>query len=144
MRRLTVVGRVLAANGEARAAYATMARDRRVPWPHAVERGGLGAVRWPAAAGRAQGAGDAGLSGERGVAGNGDGRVSRRIGPVAAICHGVLLAARSKVADGSRSVLHGRRTTALTWALERTAARVGRIARFWDPWVLPDLWRWGR
>lgn len=32
--------------------------------------------------------------------------------PVGAICHGVLLAARSKAGDG-RSVLHGRRTTAL-------------------------------
>jgi putative intracellular protease/amidase len=52
--------------------------------------------------------------------------------PVAAICHGVLLAARSRGADG-HSVLFGRRTTALTWALERAAWRVGRIVRFWDP-----------
>ena len=37
--------------------------------------------------------------------------------PVAAICHGVLLAARSKRPDG-RSVLHGRKTTALTKTLE--------------------------
>ena len=53
--------------------------------------------------------------------------------PVAAICHGVLLAARSRSADGSRSVLFGRRTTALTWALERKGWQVGRIVRFWDP-----------
>jgi putative intracellular protease/amidase len=53
--------------------------------------------------------------------------------PVAAICHGVLLAARSRAVDSSRSVLFGRRTTALTWALERKAAQVGRIVRFWDP-----------
>jgi putative intracellular protease/amidase len=52
--------------------------------------------------------------------------------PVAAICHGVLLAARSRAADG-RSVLSGRRTTALTWALERAGWQVGRIVRFWDP-----------
>jgi putative intracellular protease/amidase len=52
--------------------------------------------------------------------------------PVAAVCHGVLLAARSRAADG-RSVLYGRRTTALTWAFERKAAMVGRIVRFWDP-----------
>ena len=32
-----------------------------------------------------------------------------------------------------RSVLFGRKTTALTWALERKAALTGRIARFWDP-----------
>jgi hypothetical protein len=30
-------------------------------------------------------------------------------------------------------VLHGRRTTALTWQLERTAWRIGRRTRFWDP-----------
>ncbi|MGM9479679.1 type 1 glutamine amidotransferase domain-containing protein [Roseateles sp. NT4] len=40
--------------------------------------------------------------------------------PVAAICHGVLLAARSKRADG-KSVLHGRRTTGLTKQQEMTA-----------------------
>jgi putative intracellular protease/amidase len=52
--------------------------------------------------------------------------------PVAAICHGVLLAARSRNAGG-KSVLHGRKTVALTWAMERAAESVGRIARFWDP-----------
>jgi len=40
--------------------------------------------------------------------------------PVAAVCHGVLLAARSKRADG-KSVLHGRRTTGLTQQQEMTA-----------------------
>ena len=52
--------------------------------------------------------------------------------PVAAICHGVVLAARSHGADG-RSVLHGRRTTALTWALEKSAWSLTRFTRFWDP-----------
>jgi putative intracellular protease/amidase len=52
--------------------------------------------------------------------------------PVAAICHGVLLVARSKGADG-RSVLYGRRTTGLTWALEKSAWSLTRITRFWDP-----------
>ncbi|MGB7166363.1 MAG: thiJ/pfpI-family protein, partial [Mycobacterium sp.] len=28
---------------------------------------------------------------------------------------------------------YGHRTTALTWALERTAWRLSRITRFWDP-----------
>jgi putative intracellular protease/amidase len=36
--------------------------------------------------------------------------------PVAAICHGVLLAARGISTRTGRSVLHGYRTTALTWA----------------------------
>jgi len=53
--------------------------------------------------------------------------------PVAAICHGVVLAARSRSAAGGASVLHGRKTTALTWSLERAAWRLGRIGRFWDP-----------
>src|ERR1700693_5604070 len=53
--------------------------------------------------------------------------------PVGAICHGVVLAARSLVPSTGRSALYGRRTTALTWALERLSWRVGRIARFWDP-----------
>jgi putative intracellular protease/amidase len=40
--------------------------------------------------------------------------------PVGAICHGVLVAARSRGMDG-RSVLYGRRTTALTKWMELTA-----------------------
>jgi len=47
--------------------------------------------------------------------------------PVGAICHGVLLAARSRAADG-RSVLFGKKTTALTKQLELTA------------WALTFLW----
>lgn len=53
--------------------------------------------------------------------------------PVAAICHGVLLAARSVSPITGRSVLHGRHTTALTWALEEKAWATARITRFWDP-----------
>ncbi len=51
--------------------------------------------------------------------------------PVAAICHGVLLAARSQRTDGL-SVLHGRKTTALTWKQERTASALAHLGRFWD------------
>jgi putative intracellular protease/amidase len=53
--------------------------------------------------------------------------------PVAAICHGVLLAARSISTRTGRSVLFGYRTTALTWALENRAWSLARIMRFWDP-----------
>lgn len=53
--------------------------------------------------------------------------------PVAAICHGVLLAARSRSKRTGRSVLSGYQTTALTWAFENSAWSVGRITRFWDP-----------
>lgn len=51
---------------------------------------------------------------------------------VAAICHGVLLAARSVDPETGRSALYGRRTTALTWAMERLAWRLTRVTRFWD------------
>ena len=53
--------------------------------------------------------------------------------PVGAICHGVLLAARSIQPETGRSVLYGRRTTALTWELERSAWSLARVVRFWDP-----------
>lgn len=54
--------------------------------------------------------------------------------PVAAVCHGVVLAARSVSKVTGKSVLHGRKTTALTWQLEKSAWNLGRFfARFWDP-----------
>jgi putative intracellular protease/amidase len=53
--------------------------------------------------------------------------------PVAAICHGVLLAARSIDPKTGRSVLHGRKTTSLTWRQERLASLIGGIVRFWEP-----------
>ncbi len=46
--------------------------------------------------------------------------------PIAAICHGALVAARAKRADG-RSVLHGLRTTCLPKYMERSAY----LATFW-------------
>ncbi len=45
--------------------------------------------------------------------------------PLGAICHGVVLAARSK--DGDRSALFGRRTTALTESMELSAWRMTRL-----------------
>ena len=48
--------------------------------------------------------------------------------PVAAVCHGVLLLARSIDPATGKSVLHGRKTTALTKSLELTA------------WTLTRLW----
>jgi putative intracellular protease/amidase len=52
--------------------------------------------------------------------------------PVAAICHGVVLAARSISPRSGKSVLHGCRSTALTWPLERAAWRLSRCTRWWD------------
>lgn len=54
--------------------------------------------------------------------------------PVGAICHGVVLAARATSPSTGQSVLHGRKTTALTWSQERAAWLLTRyFARFWDP-----------
>jgi putative intracellular protease/amidase len=54
--------------------------------------------------------------------------------PVAAVCHGVVLAARSISKNTGKSVLHGRKTTALTWKLENSGWALTRyFARFWDP-----------
>jgi putative intracellular protease/amidase len=53
--------------------------------------------------------------------------------PVAAICHGVVLAARSVSPRTGKSVLYGRKTTALTWNLERSAWHLSRyVGRWWD------------
>ncbi|XDD52086.1 type 1 glutamine amidotransferase domain-containing protein [Leptospira sp. WS92.C1] len=48
--------------------------------------------------------------------------------PLGAICHGVVLAARSKHPDTDRSILHGKRTTALLKSQEMAA------------WNLTKLW----
>jgi putative intracellular protease/amidase len=53
--------------------------------------------------------------------------------PVGAVCHGVVLAARATSKKTGRSALHGRKTTGLTWSLERKGWSVGRVFRFWDP-----------
>ncbi len=53
--------------------------------------------------------------------------------PVGAICHGVVVAARATSPRTGRSVLHGLRTTSLTWAQERLATRIACVTRFWDP-----------
>ena len=50
------------------------------------------------------------------------------------MCHGVVLAARAISPRSGRSVLHGKKTTALTWKLERSAWLLSVFwARFWDP-----------
>lgn len=63
--------------------------------------------------------------------------------PLAAICHGVLVLARAKDADG-RSVLHAKRTTCLPKYLERsafflTAWRRGRYYRTYPAYVEAEV-----
>ncbi len=66
--------------------------------------------------------------------------------PTGAICHGVLVLARTKDASGAngKSVLHGRRTTCLPKYMERTAYaitawKLGRYYRTYDAYVEDEV-----
>jgi putative intracellular protease/amidase len=131
LKRLVAIGRLMRANSDARIAYAAMEQDpafkNPLPWRQ-VRRADFDGLLLPGGH-RARGMREylesevlQNLVAEFFAAGL----------PVAAVCHGVLLAARSRAAH-DRSVLYGRRTTALTWAFERKASQVGRVVRFWDP-----------
>lgn len=132
MRRLVAGGRVLRADSTARAAYAAMISSpefaRPVTWDR-IDLGDIGGLLLPGGH-RARGMRQYLESGRlQGVVVD----AFRRQMPVAAVCHGVLLAARSVDPRTGCSVLYGRKTTALTWSLERRAAILGRFVRFWDP-----------
>jgi putative intracellular protease/amidase len=132
LRSVTVVGRVLRANADGRRAYAALQRDPAF----------LSPLRWAdLRGGEFDGLLLPGGHRRRGMRAYLESPILQglvaeffaREAPVAAVCHGVLLAARSQSPVTGRSVLHGRRTTALTWSLERTAWTVARRTRFWDP-----------
>jgi putative intracellular protease/amidase len=131
LNRLTLIGRVLRANADARAALSALMADPGFNAPlrwdlvQANEFDGLLLPGGHRARGMRQYL-------ESTVLQNLVATFFSTAKPVAAICHGVLLAARSIDPATGKSVLYGRRTTALTWALESTAARIGRFARFWD------------
>jgi putative intracellular protease/amidase len=130
--RVAVVGRLLRANRNARDAYAQMLKSTEYQHPVAwteASLDGVDALLLP------------GGHRARGMRSYIDSDVLQALVVeaftsgklVAAICHGVLLAARSVDPSTGRSVLHGRKTTALTWDFERTAWRLTRFTRFWDP-----------
>jgi putative intracellular protease/amidase len=132
LKHLTLVGRLMRANADARKAYGAMLQDPAFQAPLAwrdLRREDFAGLLLPGGH-RARGMRQYLESDElqKLVA-----QFFAANSPVAAICHGVLLAARSRTADGKHSVLFGRRTTALTWALERAGMRIGRVVRFWDP-----------
>ena len=128
---VSIVGRVLGANADARAAYAQMLRSaeflRPTAWANAT-LDGIDALLLP------------GGHRPRGMRSYIDSAILQRLVVdafdrdmlVAAICHGVLLAARSVDQATGHSVLYGRKTTALTWKLEQSAWRIARVTRFWD------------
>jgi putative intracellular protease/amidase len=130
--RLTLIGRLLRANDDARRAYASLQQDfafqRPRRWADQMVYGNDGLLL-------------PGGHRARGMVPYLESPVLQKLvagffdsdKPVGAICHGVVLAARSTSRLTGRSVLHGKKTTALTWKLERSAALLGRIGRFWDP-----------
>jgi putative intracellular protease/amidase len=132
LRNLPLMGLLMRANRDARKAYAAMIADANYGAPRrwdAVDTVAFDGLLLPGGH-RARGMRDY-LESET---------LQRHVAsffeaekPVAAICHGVLLAARSISKQTGRSVLSGYRTTALTWALERSAWNFTRVTRFWDP-----------
>ena len=130
--RLKAVGLVLRANADARAAYAEMIASPAFGSPIAWDDARLDDVDGLLLPGGHR---------RRGMRTYLESKSLQRLvvqafnagRPVAAICHGVLLAARSVDPATGRSVLFGRRTTALTWKQERTASAIAHVGRFWDP-----------
>ena len=132
LRKLPLVGLLMRANRDARKAYARMIADPDYRAP----------LRWETADAAAyDGLLLPGGHRARGMRDYLESKILQNIvigffeaeKPVAAICHGVLLAARSISKRTGRSVLAGYQTTALTWAFENSAWSVARVTRFWDP-----------
>jgi putative intracellular protease/amidase len=133
VRRIRLFGLLLRANADARAAYTALQQDAEFlePLPYASLTVGdydglvLPGGHW--SRGMRQFLEDVNL--QRFVADFFDADK-----PVAAICHGVVLAARSISTRTGKSVLHGRKTTALTWQLEKSAYSLMKFfGRFWNP-----------
>jgi putative intracellular protease/amidase len=132
LRKLPLIGFLMRANRDARNAYAAMIVDRNYSAPlrwDAIDSSAFDALLLPGGH-RARGMRD---YLESPVLQHYVTDFFEMQKPVAAICHGVLLAARSISKRTGRSVLHGYKTTALTWALENSAWKLARITRFWDP-----------
>ena len=143
LRRVIVVGRILRANRDARAAYRRMLASPEYRQPAAWADTDLEDVDGLLLPGGHRARGMRSYI-ESDVLQRLVSEAFRRKLVVAAICHGVLLAARTVDPATGRSVLYGRETTALTWELERRAWRISRVTRFWDPRLLPHLRREAR
>ena len=131
LRKLRLIGLMLRADRHGRAAYAQLEREAAFLRPHRfsdVSAAQFDALLLPGGHGKGMRPYLENTSLQALVASFFDGGK-----PVAAVCHGVVLAARSISARTGKSVLHGRKTTALTWKLERSAWDLTRfLARFWD------------
>jgi putative intracellular protease/amidase len=130
--RLVLIGRVLRADSHGRAAYAELLRAEGFREPIAWSEIDLDSVDGLLLPGGHRARGMRSYL-ESPVLQAAVAEGFARSMPVGAICHGVLLAARSVDQSTGRSVLFGRQTTALTWALEGRAWKLARVTRFWDP-----------
>ena len=132
LKKLRVFGLMLRADGNGRAAYRELERDTdfRAPKPYSALRADdYDALLLPGGHAKKVRAYLEDATLQAFVADFFDSRK-----PVAAVCHGVVLAARAISKTTGKSVLHGRKTTALTWKLEKSAWDLTRfLARFWDP-----------
>ena len=132
LRNFTMVGALLRANASARSAYAEMTHSSAFQAPlrwSEIETAPFDGVIFPGghrARGMREYLESAALQNLAVLA-------FAANKPVGAICHGVLVLARSVDPATSRSVLHGRKTTALTWRLESSADALASVTRFWDP-----------
>jgi putative intracellular protease/amidase len=129
--RVVVLGRMLRANKDARTAYARLRQSPEFAHPLTWARAGIDGIDAVLLPGGHR---------ARGMRSYLESDTMHRLVVqafnhgllVAAICHGVLLAARSVDQKTGRSVLYGRKTTALTWAFERRAWQLTRVTRFAD------------
>ena len=130
LRRIRLIGLLLRANRDARRAYAELDRDPHFRAPLSWEQARVDDFDGLLLPGGHR---------ARGMRDYLESAVLQRLvvaffavdKPVGAICHGVLLAARSRRDDG-KSILYGRRTASLTWAQERAASALAHIGRRWD------------
>lgn len=131
LRKITLVGGVLRANAEAREAYRAMEASAAFRAP----------LKWnDVSASQFDGVIFPGGHRARGMREHLESPLIQKLVadafardmPVGAICHGVLVLARSVDAGTGRSVLHGRKTTALTWKLENAGDSIANVTRFWD------------
>lgn len=132
LRKLILVGNILRANKGARTAYAKMEADTNFQKP----------IKWEAAT-----ADDfdalfvPGGHQAKGMCEFLESKILQALivgffntnKPVGSVCHGPLLIARAIDSATGKSVLFERKSTALTWQLEKAAASLGKIVRFWDP-----------
>lgn len=131
LRRIRLVGLLLRADRRARAAYRELIRDPRFLAPLAyvqLRSADFDALLLPG--GHAQGMRE---YLESTILQSVVADFFEADKPVAAVCHGVVLAARSLSPRTGRSVLYARKTTALTWKMERSAWWLSRYGgRWWD------------